>query len=253
MLTLTAVYNIIELGILLLKRGKKVEDNTRKKHRERVRKAYLDGSPDSLSDAHILELVLFYSIPRKDVKPVAYNLINTFGSIENVFSASPQELMRVNGVGESTAVLLNLLDLVNQRVILNRNAAIKKLNCFDVSKRYFGNLLQGVNVEKVMVATLSAKLDIIKCHTVSAGTVTCANIEPRVIVEKALADNATSIVIAHNHPHGAYLPSESDIEFTLKLKELLAPLGVSVSDHIIVGNNGVLSMSNDVRYVQYFC
>lgn len=225
---------------------------SREKHRNRVRESYLKDSFDSLPDHNVLELILFYAIPRKDVKQITYDLMNTFGSLENVINADISELMNIKGIGENSAILISLFKNVNVRIAENRNKDMKKLTHFEASKQYVSNMLSPLTTEKVVVITLNNGLEIISCHTVSNGTVSCANVEPRKIMECALADKAAMLILGHNHPNVSYLPSKEDIEFTKKINEVLKPFDIKLADHVIVGVNGTLSMKNDVRYIDCF-
>ena len=224
----------------------------REHHRERVRKAYLKNSFDSMSDSNVLELLLFYSIPRKDVKEISYALINRFGSLEGVFDADIRELMKVEGVGENTAILINLFHNLGRRIDKNKNAKFKKLDDSYKSIEFAKNELSGLIKEKVLVITLDNKLNVIAVNDVSQGSANTASVEAYKIMECIVKDSAANIILAHNHPNGENRPSLEDISFTLEVNEFCRKIKVRLNDHIIVGENGALSMANDIEFASYF-
>lgn len=225
---------------------------SREGHRKRAKESYINGSASSLSDHNLLELVLFYAIPRKDVKPIAYALMNRFGSLERVFTASLDELCKVDGIGKNAAVLIKLFRDINERISLNRNDSIKKIDHYCIAKEYCQNLLFGAVVEKVAVVTLRSDLSIIGTHIVSEGSVNVSNVEPRKIVSCAISDNASSVLLSHNHPDASYIPSKSDLVFTESIYKTLRSLSIKLVDHIIVSPYGSLSLYNDSRYSYVF-
>lgn len=220
-------------------------------HRKRLKDKYKNNNR-SLHDYELLELLLTYSIPRKDVKPIAKELINHFGSFENIFATNPELLMKVNGIGENSAILISLLNTVNGRISKNRNTNVKELNSSSETKEYFKNLLKEEKNEKVAVVSLDNSNRIISCRIISEGTVNLIEISPRKIIEAVITDNASNVIIAHNHPFGNGEPSAQDVDFTLKTRDLLRPLGINLFDHIIVGENDVFSMRSSLRFVHYF-
>lgn len=224
----------------------------REGHRQRVKTAYLNNAFDSMPDHNVLEMLLFYSIPRVDVKPIAYELINHFGSIENVFNASVSELTKVRGVGENTAILINLVKDINSRVAIRQNENIKTLDSYKSASMYVENLLKNQRVEKMLVVTLNNDLSVINHHFVAEGTVNHASIEPIKIIEHAISDRASSVILAHNHPNGNASPSMEDRSFTVELLGLLRKLNIKLNDHIIVGRNESLSMSMDPTCRNFF-
>ena len=226
---------------------------SREGHRQRAKEQYILNRLENMPDHNILELILFYSIPRRDVKDVAYALMNHFdGDITRVFSADIEELKTVDGIGENSAVLISLFGEVNKLLARSRNRDVKVLREYEETKQYVKNLLEGLTNERVLEITLSNSYEIISCHTVSSGTVNCASIEPKKIVEHAIKDNASSVILAHNHPSGSYMPSEDDIEFTRFIYNTLKAINITLKDHIIVGDNGALSMNNDSRFISCF-
>ncbi|MDD6728417.1 MAG: DNA repair protein RadC [Eubacteriales bacterium] len=215
-------------------------------HRQRMRDLYLSGGMQNAPDHNLLELYLSLVIPQKDVKPLAYDLINTFGSLENVINARPEELMKVNGVGECCAVAISLIKTINNRVIRNRNENTTVINSSKVAMEYCCNLLSNENVEKCALITLTNKGAIINCHVLdNGGSVSEIKISLRTLINYIVLDNAAGFILAHNHPNGNSEPSLSDIDFTQNIKFSAEKLGVNMIDHIIVGSDDCFSFSKD--------
>lgn len=225
---------------------------SREGHRERVKEVYRKNGLESMPDHNVLELLLFYAIPRRDVKPIAYNLINRFKTLENVFNADIDTLKTVDGVGENAAILISLFRNINVRILENRNSAIKVLDTSQKSKTYAENLLRSSENEKLIVICLDNKCGIINHHIAAEGTVNCAIVDQKKIIEYAIRDNAASLILAHNHPQGDPYPSTEDVNFTVKTLSLLRPIQIDLNDHIIVGCNSTISMRMTAQYCDYF-
>ena len=201
----------------------------------------------------MLEMVLFYVIDRKDVKPIAKALLKDFGSLEKVFSASPDQLIQTKGVGPKTAALIKLFDDVSHRLIENRveNYTVIK-SCDDAVKCFKEMYMLEKENERLAVMCLDNSNGIINCRFVAEGTVNAMEISIRKIIELVLSFNSSAVVIAHNHPHGKAQPSMEDINFTLNLRNMLNSLSINLVDHVIIGENEVISMRSSLDYINYF-
>lgn len=222
---------------------------SRNGHRQRMRDSYLSGGMENAADHNLLELFLSLVIPQKDVKPIAYDLINTFGSLENVITANPVDLMRVKGVGQSTAVALNLIKDINKRIEINKNDRITMINSTKDAFDYCKNLLGKETNEKVALVTLTNDGAVINHYIVKEGTVSAISIDARSFLEYALRDNAAGILIAHNHPHGKATPSVADISFTIDFNATVKKLKLFLVDHIVVGEDFCCSIKSDPRFL----
>ncbi len=229
-----------------------MEQLSRNGHRQRMRNNYLKNGTDVMEDYQVLELFLSLVIPQKDVKPIAYELINHFGSIDAVFKASPEKLMQVNGVGECVAVAISLVNDINGRVKKKQNDTITHLNNSENARKYAQNEIGKSRRERVIAITLNNDMAILGCHTVSSGNINSATVEPKKVLEHVLKDDAACVILAHNHPNGEAVPSAADINFTVELLGLLRKIGINLVDHIIVGENDVISLNSDARYMMYF-
>ncbi len=219
-------------------------DLSRFGHRQRMRELYLSGGMENAPDHNLLELLLSLVIPQKDVKPLAYDLINTFGSLENVVNASPEELMKVKGIGESSAVAISLIKTINKKIDLNKNNNIISINSSNVAMSFCKNLLSHEKVEKCAIINLTNDGTLINSHIInSAGSVSKINVSMRTIIEYIVKDNAAGFIFAHNHPNGNCEPSAADVNFTQNIKFSAEKLGVNMIDHIIVGSDDCFSFS----------
>lgn len=221
-------------------------------HRKRIRASYIANGIENMPDHNVLELLLSISIPRKDVKPIAYELINRFGSLEKVFSAHPTELMQVNGIGEQTAVLISLVRDINRKINLNKNKSVTKLSSSSEACGYYERMLSGMDRECVAVTTVDNSNRIIRNHFVGSGSVNFSKINKREVVELILRDNASGVFVAHNHPYCGPAPSAADLDFTVSLLGLLRNINIKLLDHVIVGQGETLSMRHQPRFMLYF-
>ncbi len=215
-------------------------------HRGRVKARYLKHGLDNFDDHNVLELLLYYSIPRQDVNRLAHELINKFGSLYGVFDASVEALMSVGGVAESTALLIKLMKDINRRYLISKVNTQSEIILKEtrLAGEYFSAYYYEDNEEKVYIATLDEQFRLIKCHKLFEGSINTIAISIRKIVETALADRAYSIIMSHNHPRGNALPSFEDREATSKVVKALRAVDIKLADHIIVGGGTYLSMSD---------
>ncbi len=203
-------------------------------HRERLRNRIIKEGPDNFEEHQLLEVLLFFSIPRIDTNKIAHRLIREFGSLAGVLAASRDELMRVEGVGESSAMLINLIAGINRKMALSNN---REGQCFDsMGKicRYLSNLYVGINVERVYMMMFDNGMRLIECVQIAEGTVNAAVMQPRMMVEKALLKHSSAVVVAHNHPGGLAIPSGDDIATTEMLRAAFDLIGIQLLEHIVV-------------------
>ena len=182
-----------------------LHDGHRARKKEQFRRQGLDG----FADHEVLELLLYYAIPRKDTNEIAHRLLQKFGSLQNVFSAPLEELAKVDGVGESAALFMTLLPQVQKRA-MRSGGKERVLNSVDKCGRYFLELLGHERHELLYQACLDGKGKLLSCKKLSQGSADCTALSVRQVVENALLSGASAVVLAHNHPSGVALPSESD-------------------------------------------
>lgn len=229
------------------------EEDYRKGHRERMMKAFSQRGGNAFEDYQVLEMLLFYAIPRIDVKPIAKDLLKHFGSFENVLSASEDQLRKINGIGDKTANFIKLVYCAAERISSNRCAEYKAIDNFSTAIDYFLEMYKFENrYEKFAVMLLDSSNRIISCEFISEGVVDAVSVNIRKVMELALENNASGIIIAHNHPSGSAYPSCEDIDFILNLLHILKNVDVCLADHIILNEKEGFSMHSSMEFVEYF-
>ena len=211
-------------------------------HRQRKREQFLQHGLEGFTDHEVLELLLFYAIPRRDTNETAHRLIAAFGSLNGVFSASVGELSRVEGVGEQTALFLTLLPAVNKYAALEGRKDII-LNSVESVGRFFLRLLRGERREVLYQVCLDAKGKMLSYGRLSSGTASMAPVSVREVVETALRCDASRVLLGHNHPSGVALPSEEDRQITLQIQQALSTMDIRLVDHIVVADGDFVSMA----------
>ena len=218
-------------------------------HRERLRKRFKDEGLDGFSEIQALELALFYTISRKDTNPIAHALLDHFGSLAQVLEAPVEELQKVPGVGENTAVYLRMITELGRFYMVSRTTQTKVLTTLEQCAEYMLPFFYGRRLETVFLLCLDAKCKVLCCKEVAEGSVNAAGISVRKVVETALGANATSVVLAHNHPSGVAVPSGEDVQTTHRIAAALAAVEVHLVDHIVVADEDYVSMAQSgVRF-----
>lgn len=210
-------------------------------HRDRQRAKFAASGADSFADYELLELFLFNSIPRRDVKPVAKDLLKTFGNFGEVCAAPLHRLTEIKGIGEKTALDLKLLHAASVR--MGRESVLGRpiLSSWTALLDYCRSAMQFEPVEQFRVLFLDRKNRLIADEVLGRGTVDRAPVYPREIIKRALALESTAIILAHNHPSGDPTPSQSDITMTNEVIAAAKAISVVVHDHLIIGRENVVS------------
>lgn len=212
-------------------------------HRQRLIQRFLRDGLDGFDEHNILELLLFYAIPRKDTNPLAHVLLDHFGSLAGVLDASPQELQSICGVGENTAAFLKLLPELTRIYCSQRQEEVCLSNSAQAGNYLMPRFI-GRQEETVLLVCLDAKYRVLSCSILHKGSVNSAEVNTRKLLSVALKHNAVSIILAHNHPGGIALPSEEDIRTTNNIKSALSAAGIRLFDHIIVADHDFVSLSD---------
>ncbi|MBW6516603.1 MAG: DNA repair protein RadC [Candidatus Cloacimonetes bacterium] len=220
-------------------------DDTKKKHKERLRIRYCQDGLAGFHNYEVLELILSYSLIQKDTKQIAKELINEFGSLIGVINAPVEKLIKIEGLGERTVVLLKLFrDTMTYALRENITKQICITSCHDVYN-YLKHYYKGKQNEEFKVLYLNSRNYIITEETLFRGTVNEAKIYIRTLLQNVIKNGATAIIVVHNHPGGTLKASEEDIMITEKIKKVLTFIDVKVLDHIIVGDNDYISLANE--------
>ena len=212
-------------------------------HRERMKSLFLKNGLDYFEPHTVLELLLYYSIPLRDTNPIAHSLLEKFGSLSGVFDAPIEELLKVEGVGKATAVLIKLIPQICRRYQEDLDRDKNVIFSYDEAGRYLVKKFIGRQNEVVVLMLLDSKSRVVYCDVVNEGTATAANIYIKKIVRLCVQYNAVYAVLSHNHPSGNCLPSKQDMETTRWVFEAMNTVEVRLLDHIIVSGGDFLSMA----------
>lgn len=207
-------------------------------HRQRLRSRFLDGGPNAMPDYEIMELVLFAAIPRRDVKPLAKQLIAHFGSFAEAIAAPIDRLMEVDGVGESVAAHLKIVEAAALRLSKTKLLGKPALSSWTALIDYCTAAMARNPNEEFRILFLDRKNILIADEVQNKGTVDHTPVYPREIVKRALELGASAIILVHNHPSGDPTPSRADIEMTRQIAEAAKALHVAVHDHLVIGRSG---------------
>ena len=210
-------------------------------HRQRLRERVLDSGPESLPDYELLELLLFYSIERVDVKPLAKQLIADFGGFGGVLAASRHQLEKYPRVTERTVVQFTAVREAARRILRAEIENKPVLSSWTQLLDYCRACLVDEQSEQFRVLYLNCKNILIADEVQQRGTVDHTPVYPREVIKRALELGATALIMLHNHPSGDPTPSRADIDMTHEVRDAAQRLGISVHDHVIVGRDGVNS------------
>lgn len=218
-------------------------------HRERLRDKFLLSGLSGFHDYEVIELLLTLATPRKDCKEAAKAALQKFNTFQGVLEASPGELCEIKGIGP---VNLFGIKLVNEAVnrylekkLINKNPISNSKELFD----YLNHNLRDKNIECFKVIFLDAKNKVIRTETLFKGSLTSSSVYPREVARAALDYHAAALIFAHNHPSGDPAPSSEDISVTRQLIFACKVMGVTVHEHIVIGDNKYFSFA-DHGYIE---
>ena len=203
-------------------------------HRDRLRARFADTGGEALVDYELLELFLFRSIPRRDVKPVAKALLARFGDLGRVCAAELSQLQEIKGVSQKVALDLKLLQASSIRITREQVVGRTVISSWSALLDYCRSALQHKTTEEFRVLFLDKKNRLLADEFQAKGTVDHAPVYPREIVKRALSLDASALILVHNHPSGDPTPSPADIEMTRQIREAAKPFNIVLHDHLIV-------------------
>jgi len=213
-------------------------------HRDRLRLRYKDNGNDALADYELLELLLFSAIPRKDVKPIAKDLIASFGSLHKMFEASIETLCQVKGISENTAVFIKAIHGLHVKAMQQDLSEKPILTNWDRLIAYCHAAMAEDSIEQFRVLYLNRKNILIEDEIHASGTIDGAAVYIREIMKKAMNLGATSLILVHNHPSGDPTPSGVDIDLTNQIYAAAKHLNIELHDHLIISRSGHTSLKN---------
>ncbi len=210
-------------------------------HRKRLRERFMEGGAAAMPDYELLELVLFRSIPRQDVKPLARLLLDTFGDFNRVLTAPVERLKEAKGVGDAVITDLKILEATAHRMARARVMQRQVISSWDALLDYCHTTMAHRETEQFRVFYLDRKNVLIADEEQARGTVDHVPVYPREVAKRALELNASALILVHNHPSGDPTPSQSDMDMTNKIHSACVALGLTLHDHLIIGKSNELS------------
>jgi DNA repair protein RadC len=211
-------------------------------HRDRLRARFSELGGDGFPDYELLELVLFRSIPRRDVKPISKEILKRFGTFAEALAAPPQRLLEIDGIGESVVTDLKIIEAAARRLAKGAVAKRPVLSSWSAVLDYCRTAMAFAEKEQFRLLFLDKRNALIADEVQQSGTVDHTPVYPREVVKRALELSASAVILVHNHPSGDPTPSSADIKMTRDIIDVAKPLGITVHDHIIVGREGHASL-----------
>lgn len=228
----------------------KSEENVHEGHRLRLKTKFLE-SADSLEQHEMLELLLFFARPQVNTNEIAHKLLRKFGSLAGVFEADFKSLTEVDGVKEHSATLIKLQLEMFRRYMQDKFDVKNMKLTSENAGEYIKSLFYGYTVEVFYLILLDADFRVISAEKIATGTNNCANISSREVNRIAVNQNASYIILAHNHPNGILIPSAADINATKVIDNGLTFVNVKLIDHIIVAGDKYMSLLNELGRINY--
>ena len=213
-------------------------------HREKMRQRFLKSGLDAFADHEALELLLYYAIPRRDTNPIAHALMERYGSLSAVLTAPVEDLKKVEGIGESAAILLKLAPQLYRKARLSDAGQELVLNSAQRAGAYLLERFAGEKNEVVYQLCLDRKGKFLACKKLGEGGIASADLDIRRLVENALLTGASAVILAHNHPSGSAIPSQGDIKATEDVYRALDAIDCRFSDHLILAGENYVSLSS---------
>ena len=220
-----------------------MDENIHAGHRERIRETYRKQGMNGMADHAVLEMLLTYVIPRKDVNPIAHSLLTHFGSLHAVLEARQEDLTAVRDIGPNAAMLIRMMLPLFRLYENDRLAERKTLSSYREARDYCASLFRGVTDERFYLVSLDARLKIISAQVISEGTVDEVAVYPRQVLSLLLRQNAQGALLTHNHPGQSAEPSREDTDMTLLLRDVMDKVGIRLFDHVICGTDGTYSFA----------
>lgn len=211
-------------------------------HRARLRQRLFDGGPEALLDHEVIEYLLAAAVPRVDTKPVAKALLRQFGSVGGVFAADPEALKQIDGVGDTAAAAIKIVEAAALRLLRARVEDRPVLGSWQALLDYLQAEMAHRPIERVRALYLNSRNVLIADELLSEGTIDETAIYVREVMQRALHNKASALILVHNHPSGDPSPSRQDIDLTRAIAEAGKPLNVTLHDHLIIGASGHASL-----------
>jgi len=215
-------------------------------HRKRLKQRLFSVPPESWAEYELLELVLFFAIPRKDVKPLAKKLLYKFGNLFNVINSSKDQLLEIEGINDGVHVIFFTVKELINRLLKHKVTNQNIISSWNALLDYLKTTMSNLKLEQFRILFLNKKNILIADEVMNTGTIDQAPVYPREIIKRALFYEASAIILVHNHPSGDIKPSKADIELTNKIVETCGAVNIAIHDHVIIGNNRYYSFKSNM-------
>lgn len=233
--------------------SEKAGQNIHEGHRERKKRMFLEyGFHEETPQHEIIEMLLFYSIPRKDTNEIAHKLLNKFGSVSGIIDAPNAELLKIKGVTLHTVTLFKLIVPIYRQYSSDKYDKHYRFTNIDEICDFLLGKYFGYNKEVLAITTFSSSGKMINYDILTVGSVASVGVSTREIIEVVLKRNATCAIMSHNHPNGIAIPSDEDVEITKMVQKALQHIDVKLIDHIIIADNDYVSMAQSKIYKNIF-
>ena len=213
-------------------------------HRKRTKEEFRKGgfSLENYPSHKILEMLLFYSVPRVDTNSLAHMLIDRFGSLSAVLDAPYEVLCEVDGMSCESATQMKFIVSLFREYMGDISAKENMLSNTEAAKNYVQSRFIGENMECTYLIALGSNGRMLFCNKIAEGSPETVSVSPNDIIRPSIRVNAAKIIIAHNHPNGICIPSSTDVRTTAILRNETAKVNIELIDHIIAAPDGVCSM-----------
>lgn len=206
-------------------------------HRQRMKDRFLENGLDIFDEHQVIELLLFFGIPRRDTNVIAHRLIKRFGSLRDVLDAPYEELITIDGIGEHAATLIKLSAELSRRYLISESLDTERFDTVDKLGKFLINLFLGKRNEEVYLLTFNGKMEMLSCDKLADGLSNLVSFSVKPLIESAILTHASGIVLAHNHPGGIASPSGSDISLTDQLMYMCDQISIPLIEHFVVAGN----------------
>tara|TARA_B100000809_G_scaffold259927_1_gene305866 strand:+ start:643 stop:1317 length:675 start_codon:yes stop_codon:yes gene_type:complete len=218
--------------------------NSNRGHRQRLREKFLKSGLDGFHDYEIIELLLTLGTPRTDCKQPAKDALKKFGSLKAVLEGNPKDLKEIKGIGDHNVFGLKLTQDVARRYLADRIVDMDYIRSFEDVLDYLRHNLRDKSKEVFMIIYLNGRNQILKMEKLFEGTLNTSAVYPREVVKRALENDASALVLVHNHPSGNPSPSQDDLTITKKLKDAVKTIDIYIHDHLIIAGNDIYSFAD---------
>ncbi|MBK66950.1 MAG: hypothetical protein CMP22_02330 [Rickettsiales bacterium] len=213
-------------------------------HRQRLRERFLKGGADAIANYELLELILFLAIPRKDVKPLAKELLSKFGTLNDVLCATVDQLTQVKGISETTATHFKVIQTATHRILSEQIQNKNIISSWQSLLDYLQTVMGPLKKEQFRILFLDKKNALIADEIQQEGTIDHTPVYPREVMKRALELHATALILVHNHPSGDPKPSKADIDMTKAIVDAGKNLGIVIHDHLVIARSEYVSFKS---------